>query len=159
MYKVDPRVCTLVCNLLASDALRRALLDEPLRSGPKVPLVIKPASLACRAERLAWAGTGPERAIVRPSGSSCGVRPDSTSSEEMDLRIPGKVIWCNVTDIPFVHDARRDHAGLDGLAYRLRRKRIDLIVEGRHAAPAKAIEAEWSRPTGARSRSDESAVP
>lgn len=143
LYKVEPRIRTLVCNLLASDALRAALVDKPICGGPKVPLVIKPSSFACRAERLAWAGTGPDRALVGPAGAAQGVGPDSSSGEEVDLSISSKLIWSNVTDIPFVHDAWSDHAGLDGLADCLRGERINLVVIG---APApRLIEARRAK--------------
>lgn len=34
LYKVDPRICVLSCNLLAKYADRAALLDEPVEGGP-----------------------------------------------------------------------------------------------------------------------------
>jgi hypothetical protein len=86
LYKVEPRVDVTACNLLASDALRTALCNEPVPSGPKVPLVIKPAAFACRAERLARTGSCPERFVIGPSGASRGERPDTDPCEEMALR-------------------------------------------------------------------------
>jgi hypothetical protein len=53
LYKVDPSKAVLACNLLAKDDARAALADEVVKRGPKVPLVSKPFSFACRAERLA----------------------------------------------------------------------------------------------------------
>jgi hypothetical protein len=73
VYKVEPTEAVLACNLLAKDDVRAALLDEMMERGPKVPLVIEPAAFACRAERLARAASGPDRAIVRPSGKTQGV--------------------------------------------------------------------------------------
>jgi hypothetical protein len=52
-YKVEPSKAVFRCNLLAKDEFRAALFDEPVERGPQVPLVIKPAAFACRAERLA----------------------------------------------------------------------------------------------------------
>jgi hypothetical protein len=56
---------------------------EPVR--PKVPLVIEPASFACRGERLAGTGAGPDRAVVRPAGSTQGIGPDADAGEEVAL--------------------------------------------------------------------------
>jgi hypothetical protein len=142
LYKVDPRLCTFVCNLFASDDDRFALADEPFSSGPQVPLVSKPLSFACRAERLAWARTGPDRLIVGPASLAQGVGPYSSASEEVHLRIPGKLIWSNVTDIPLIDDAGRYGASGDGLADGLRGEWIDLVVKGgAHATPANVGEA------------------
>lgn len=70
LYKVEPCVCVTACNLFAKDMLRSALADEVEEVRPKVPLVSKPITFACRAERLARAGTGPDWFIVRPSGEA-----------------------------------------------------------------------------------------
>jgi hypothetical protein len=72
LYKVVPCPCSFASNLLSKDCCRSALLDEPLERGPQVPLVIKPSAFACRAERLARAGSSPDRFIVGPSGLSQG---------------------------------------------------------------------------------------
>jgi hypothetical protein len=53
LNNVEPSEAVLTCNLLAKDDARAALADEVEPSGPKVPLVSKPFSFACRAERLA----------------------------------------------------------------------------------------------------------
>ena len=55
LNKVEPSEAVLACNLLAKDDCRAALSDEMVERWPKVPLVSKPMSLACRAERLAGA--------------------------------------------------------------------------------------------------------
>jgi hypothetical protein len=69
-YKVEPSESVFSRNLLPKDALRAALADEPVEGGPQVPLVIKPRSFACRAERLAWAASGPDGPVVRPPSGS-----------------------------------------------------------------------------------------
>jgi hypothetical protein len=51
-----------------------------------VPPVIEPAALACRAERLAWAGTGPDRPFVGPPGAAEREAPDADAGEEVTLR-------------------------------------------------------------------------
>jgi hypothetical protein len=85
LYKVDPSICVLARNLFSKDDCRAALADEVEEGGPKVPLIIKPASFACRAERLAGTGTGPDRSMIRPSGSTEGIGPDADAGEEMAL--------------------------------------------------------------------------
>jgi hypothetical protein len=55
LYKVEPSEAVLCRNLLAKHNPRSALADEVVESGPQVPLVSKPISFACRAERLARA--------------------------------------------------------------------------------------------------------
>jgi hypothetical protein len=67
LYKVDPRLCILACNLLSKDDWRPALFNEPMEARPEVPLVIKPSAFACRAERLAWATSCPDWFVIRPS--------------------------------------------------------------------------------------------
>ena len=51
--KIEPRPSSRAFNLLPKHDVRATLSDEPVEGGPKVPLVSKPASFACRAERLA----------------------------------------------------------------------------------------------------------
>jgi hypothetical protein len=85
LYKVDPRVCVLARNLLSKDDCRAALADEVEEGRPKVPLVIKPASFACRAERLAGTGAGPDWSMIGPAGSTEGMGPDADAGEEMAL--------------------------------------------------------------------------
>lgn len=132
VYKVEPSEAVLARNLLAKDDVRAALLDEMMERGPKVPLVIEPAAFACRAERLAGAGAGPDRAVVSPSSKAQGVRPDSNASEGVELGEAGDVVGFKVTDVSFVHDARRDVAGADELAQPGGRVLVDFVVKSGH---------------------------
>ena len=70
VYKVDPRACVLTRNLLSNDCWRSALRDEVVEGWPQMPLVIKPSSFACRAERLAGARACPNSSIVSPPSES-----------------------------------------------------------------------------------------
>ena len=70
-----------------------------------MPLVSKRRSLACRAERLARTGAGPNRSIVWPSGFAQGVRPDANAGEKMALRESCKVAWQDILDISFVNNS------------------------------------------------------
>jgi hypothetical protein len=85
LYKVEPRLCVLACNLLTNDDWRATLFDEPIPARPEVPLISKPAAFACRAERLARAGTGPDGPVVGPPGAPEGVGPDADTGEEVAL--------------------------------------------------------------------------
>ena len=83
-------------HLFAKDMLRSALADEVEELGPQVPLVSKPITFACRAERLARAGACPDRFIIRPSTETQGMRPDANSGEEVALRESSQVVrWDN----------------------------------------------------------------
>jgi hypothetical protein len=73
VYKVDPRLCRLARNLLSKNVCRAALFNEVVEGGPEVPLVSKPNSFACRAERLARTGTGPNRSVIWPAGETKSV--------------------------------------------------------------------------------------
>jgi hypothetical protein len=107
-----------------------AFMDESIHVGPQVPWVISTASLPGLAERLARAARGPERALVGPAGLPGGDGPEPASGEEMDLGKASEVIGCDLLDGFFRHDARRDHALADQPAQQMRRKGVDLVVEG-----------------------------
>lgn len=64
LYKVEPRLCVLARNLLSNDRCRATLLNEVVKGGPEMPLIVKPASFTCRAERLARTASCPDWAII-----------------------------------------------------------------------------------------------
>ncbi len=97
-YKVEPAVAHRCFNLLTHDMLRAALADEVEPRRPEVPLVSKPCSFACRAERLAGTGTRPYTAGVGPPGASEGVGPDTNTRKEVTLGVAGEVTGCDVKD-------------------------------------------------------------
>jgi hypothetical protein len=73
-----------------------------------VPLVSKPLSFACLAERLAWAGACPNGAVVRPARETEGVGPNTDASKEMTLRkLRQKVRW-DILDAPLVYYPKGD---------------------------------------------------
>ncbi|WNO23817.1 hypothetical protein PhiBTCVTUL1a_08 [Burkholderia phage phiBtTUL1a] len=78
-----------------------------------MPLVIKPKSAACRAERLARTGTRPNRSIVGPSGSTQRVRPHSNAGEEMALGVFAQVVRMDVADVALVDVTNCNVAGGD----------------------------------------------
>ena len=81
-----------------------------------MPLVSKPSAFACRAERLARAGSGPERAIVGNACEAQGVAPHADAGEEVALGVSHKVIWDDILDASFIHVSRRDVALADELS-------------------------------------------
>jgi len=111
LYKVEPRLCVLACNLLTKDFSRAALADEPGKMWPEMARVIKPKSLACLGVRLARTGTGPNRSVIWPAGAAKGERPATEAGEEMALGIRAEVIGVHVLYGSFVDVAWRDVSG------------------------------------------------
>ena len=134
LNKVDPRPAVSACNLLTKDSLRAVLADEVVPGWPQVPLVSKPSAFACRAERLARTGTGPNRSIVGDAGQSQGMRPDADAGEEVALREAAQVGGMNVLDAAFIDDAIGDVSGGDEVAEPSCCIGVYLVVVGRHAA-------------------------
>jgi hypothetical protein len=130
VYKVEPFEPRCAGNLLSKDSWRIVLANEMRPRWPQMPLISKPASFACRAERLARAGTGPDGAVVRPAGETEGIGPDTDAGEEVALSKSSKFIWYDITDVPFIDLAWRNVAGLDQLAQPSRSEWINLVVVG-----------------------------
>lgn len=78
-----------------------------------MPLVRKPSSFACLAERLARTGTGPNRSVVWPAGATKRKGPHAESGEEMALREPFEVARADVFNAAPVDDAIGDESGGD----------------------------------------------
>jgi hypothetical protein len=72
---------------------------------PQVPLVIKPRSFACRGERLARAGSGPDRSVLWPSGELQCKAPAANAGEEVALSESGEFAWLDVLNGSFVHNS------------------------------------------------------
>jgi hypothetical protein len=132
VYKVDPRACVFACNLLTKNEFRAALFDEVMEGWPQVPLVSKPSSLACRAERLTRTGTSPNRSVIRESGAAKREAPNSDAGEEVALREAVKVSRSNVLDASLVNDSGCDVAGCDEVAQPLCCAGIVFVVIGWH---------------------------
>lgn len=130
VYKVDPSVCVFARNLLSKNDWRAALFDEVVPRRPEVPLVIKRKSFACRAERLARAGTGPNRSIVWPAGMPQRVRPDADAGKEMALGVWLEIAGVYILYVSFIYVAWRDMAG----GYQVPQPRgcvlVDFVVVG-----------------------------
>ncbi|WCP14516.1 hypothetical protein sphantq_02962 [Sphingobium sp. AntQ-1] len=134
LYKIEPYASAAARNLLSSDDWRLALLDEVVESGPQMPLVSKPFSLACRAERLARARSRPDRTIIGPTGAAQGVAVDADAGEEVALSKSSKLIWADIFDAPFVNDVGRDVAASDEFAQPCGGERVDFVVVGATAS-------------------------
>jgi hypothetical protein len=132
VYKVDPRLNSFARNLLSKDDCRLALFDEVVKCGPQVPLVIKPSSFACRAERLARTGTRPNRSVITPSGLSKGVTPYANSGKKVALGEATQITWVNIFNTPFVNISGRDVARNNQVAQPLGCTLVKLVVIGGH---------------------------
>jgi len=150
VYKVDPYIDVFARNLLSNDDCRLALRDEVPKSWPEVPLVSKPSALACRAERLARTGTGPNRSIVAPTGTPERKGPDADTGKKMALRELAEIVWLYIFNAPGVDHAGGDVAGRDQVAQPLGCIGVDFVVVGGHACAFSCCCATY-RARGARS--------
>ena len=95
-------------DILRFYSWRPALGDEPVERGPEMPLVSSPAAFACRAERLAWAASCPDGAVVWPSGAPQGITPSADSGKEMALCVFSDIIGLHLLYRPCVHIPSRN---------------------------------------------------
>jgi hypothetical protein len=93
-----------------------------------MPLVLKPSSFTCRAERLARARASPHGSITRPSGKVKGVGPPADAGEKVALRVSEKVGRSHVLNASFIHIPRRKMTGLDKFTQPCSRVRVDFVV-------------------------------
>lgn len=114
--------------MLASKRDRSALADEPMPSGPEVAIVSKPISFACLGERLAWAGSGPDPAVVGPSGHAEGERPAAEPGKEMTLDVAGEIGGADIADVALVHVSGWNKSICAEVAEPFRRVRVDFVV-------------------------------
>jgi hypothetical protein len=127
-HMIEPIVAQSGLNLLAKANDRAALADEPEERRPQMSLVRSPASFACRAERLAWAASGPHRPVIGPPGASQSIRPGTETGEEMTLGISHNVCWYDILDRSFIDFSRRYHPRLDKLPQPLCREFVNFVV-------------------------------
>jgi hypothetical protein len=158
LNKVDPRLDSCARNLLSIDLCRAALRNEPVPEGPKVPLVSKSKSCACRAERLARTGTSPNRSVVGPSSEPKRERPSTDSGEEVALCIASQVIRSDISNISLINVAGGNVAGGNQVTQLLRGVTVVLVVVGTGhwnlgkkqgavlAAPSNAPRRDWRCP-------------
>lgn len=82
-YSGEPFTSKRACNLLSKDRWRMALGDEASPLGPEMALVGFTFAAARLRERLAGAGTGPDRPIGGPPSELKGKRPSADTSKEV----------------------------------------------------------------------------
>lgn len=135
LNKVEPSEPVVGSNLFAKANARSALADEVEGRRPQVPLVSKPLSFACRAERLTGAGASPDGSRFVPSGELQGVIPHPDSGEEVYSSTSSKVIWRDIFNGPLIHVSRRDQTRAHQLAQPSGGVRVDFVVKRlRHVA-------------------------
>jgi hypothetical protein len=122
--------------LLAKDDARAALLDKPPPVRPEVPIISNPFSFACAGERLARAGSGPDRAIVWPSGHPQRERPSSNPGKKVALLEIGKLNWSDILDFPPIDNPIRYLPFIDQCFYPIRSKCVWLVVVRLHQPPS-----------------------
>jgi hypothetical protein len=105
-YKVEPGKGSNARNLFSKHHWRCALAaDDVIERRPQVPLVSKPTAFACRGERLARAGSGPDGAVLWPSCEAQRKAPPADSGEEVALGKSVEFAWADVFNGSFVHNS------------------------------------------------------
>lgn len=94
-----------------------------------MPLIIHPASLACRAERLAGATSGPQRSIIRDARATESETPNSDASEEMNLSKSSKVIPSKIFNASSIDNPRCNKIGTDEVFEPIGSVVVDFVVE------------------------------
>jgi hypothetical protein len=131
-YKVEPAEAVAARNLLAKDCCRAALADEVVPVRPEVPLVSSPRSAACRAERLARAGSRPNGTVVWPSRKPQGKAPSADTGEEVALCVSSQLIWPDVSYVPLIYVSIRNVTLPDQLPQPCRGVPVNLVVVSTH---------------------------
>jgi hypothetical protein len=127
---MEPFTSTSARNLLSNNDWRATLFDEMVKNGPEVPLVIKPATFACRAERLTWAGTGPN--LSTPLLDSEGGIPDTDAGEEMDTVVSIEIGGRDVENRFVIYDPRSYEASIHKIAEPSTAKGVGIVIVSYH---------------------------
>ncbi len=96
LNKVEPSESVNGRNLLAKAYDRSSCFDETKEVWPKVPFIVERFAFAGRTEGLAGTASGPDFAVVWPSGEPQGIGPDPDSGEEVALVVSGEVAGSNI---------------------------------------------------------------
>ena len=132
LNNVEPSKSVLARNLFTKHCDRPVGGNKTVELWPKVSVISYSFSFSCCAERLAGAGTSPDRTIIRPPRKSKGVAPNPDPGEEVALGIAKNICRMNVTYAAFVYLTWRNVPGGNQVAKPLRRERLNFIVVGRH---------------------------
>jgi hypothetical protein len=109
-YSVEPAVSNRCFNLLTKDDWRATLADKSMPGWPEVAIVGSSFAFSCHAERLARAGSGPNRSVIGPACESQGEAPSADAGEKMALLISSKVIRRHLGNAALVHISGRNQA-------------------------------------------------
>ena len=138
---VEPREASPARNLLSKDDWRAALADEAEPLGPEVALVGEAEAGTGAGERLAWAASGPDGAVVGPPGEAKGVGPGAEAGEGVKLGSAHNVICAELTDGTNIDTPAGDVPGVGEVAEPRRGVGLDLVVERHLPRPAAALTA------------------
>ena len=97
-HSVEPILANRCRNLFSHPDSGPSGTDEAKLVGPQVPFVVGAGSLASDRERLAGAASGPQFAVVGPTGESGSERPSSNSAEPVALHEVFNVFWLNISN-------------------------------------------------------------
>jgi hypothetical protein len=129
---IEPSISNRCFNLFTKDDWRAALADELIPRRPKIAGIV-PASLgAGRREGLTGAASGPDFAVIRPSGESEREAPSPDAGEEMALSESSNIVGCDIGNGSFIDFAIGYQSCLDQFAQPGCGKRIVFVVVRRH---------------------------
>lgn len=102
-----------------------------------MPLVSKPCSLACRAERLAREAGGPDGEVVGNSGLFEREAPDSDAGAQVHLPVSGEFVGPDVPEVSGIDFSIGNQSILDEFTEPRSGKRVKFDIErGHFFAPA-----------------------
>ena len=110
---VEPVLANRCRNLLSHEDSGPSGTGEAKQVGPQVPIVSLGFALAGDRERLARRGACPQFAVVWPSSKAGCESPASNPSEEMALRVSGKIGRCHIHDGTLINISGRQVPGAD----------------------------------------------
>jgi hypothetical protein len=93
---IEPSKSIRARNLFTKDDARAALANELEPRRPKVARIVGASGFPGVRERLTGTRSGPDGAVVWPSGESQGVTPSADAGEEVALREASEVSGLNI---------------------------------------------------------------
>lgn len=130
LNNVEPSESVLWRNLFAKDRYRLSRGDEPEPLRPKMSVVSNAFLFPRDRERLAWAGAGPDPAIIGPSGKPEGIAPNCNARKEMALPVGAKVVGLDIFNGSFIDFSRGNQVSLDQFPQTRGFLWVDLVVVG-----------------------------
>jgi hypothetical protein len=124
----EPFAAIFARNLFAKDRCRPALGDEAVKSGPQVPLVGVPLSLASARKRLTGTGSGPDSGHALKVGPSQSERPSADAGEKMTLCESLKLMGLYLGYAALIDHAVGQFTGGDQFAQPCASQRVVVVV-------------------------------